>query len=99
MQILELAPLLEKVEMLNGIAGTEDVYAFVHANVVAAKTPTMGQGVCEKVITMCHPRVWGDRQVPSFSKTWTDWDSYLSELRKVAATCGQRIYERYAQQG
>ena len=96
MQILELAPLLEKIEVLSGRAGAEDVYAFVHANVMAANTPTMGQSLCEKVITMCHPRAWGDRQVPSFGKTWNDWYSYLSELEEVAAACGQRIYERYA---
>jgi hypothetical protein len=99
MQILELAPLLEKVEVLRSIAGAEDVYDFVHANVMAAKTPTVGQSVCEKVITMCHPRAWGDRQVLSFGNTWTDWNSYLSELQEVAALCGQRIYERYAQHG
>jgi cytochrome c5 len=97
MQILELAPLLEKVEVLKGIAGAEDVYVFVHANVMAAITPAMGQSVCEEVITMCHPRAWGDRQVPNFGKTWADWGHYLSELQEVAASCGQRIYERYAQ--
>jgi hypothetical protein len=96
MQIPELAPLLEKVEVLKQAPGAEDVYAFVEASVMGAKTPAMGQSACEKVIMMCHPRAWGDRHVPAFSKTWTDWCSYLGDLRDMAASCGQQIHERYA---
>jgi hypothetical protein len=99
MWIPELLPLLEKVEVLQSNPATQDVYAFVRDVVAKAETPSMGQSACEKIITMCHPRAWGDMYVQDFGKTWTDWLNFLSELQEIANSCGQRIYERYADNG
>jgi len=93
MHIAELAPLLEKVHPLRTSASTRDIAIFVEDLVTRANTPSMGQSACDEVITMCHPKGWGDRQVEGFGAGWAAWHSYLDELSELAEQCGQAIYD------
>jgi hypothetical protein len=92
MRITELAPLLEKVYPLRASASTGDIAIFIEDLVMRANTPSMGQSACDEIITMCHPKGWGDRQVEGFGAGWAAWHRYLDELSELAEQCGQAIY-------
>lgn len=95
MYIPELQALLDKVEPLKSNPTTSEVYEYVSDAVAQAKTPSMAQSVCSQVITMCHPKAWGDMYVEGYGETWVGWMSFLSELAETANTCGQLIYENH----
>ena len=71
--IPQLTPLLEKIDALKGIPDVQDVYALVHQLVISANTPAMAQSACSRIITMTHPKAWGD-QVVSSTPSVQDWD-------------------------
>lgn len=93
MHIIELEPLLEKVIVLRGNPSTRDVAAFVEDLVGRANTPAMAQSACDRVISMCNPKAWGDRLVEGFGDDFLAWQSFLGELGDLAAQCGQAIYD------
>jgi hypothetical protein len=93
MRVPELAPLLEKVRALHTSASTRDIATFVEKLVTRANTPSMGQSACDEIITMCHPKGWGDRQVEGLGGDWAAWGNYLEELSELAELCGQAIYD------
>ena len=93
MRIAELAPLLDKVHLLRASASTRDIAKFVEDLAMRANTPSMGQSACDEIITMCHPKAWGDRQVEGFGAGWAAWHRYLDELSELAEQCGQAIYD------
>ena len=93
MRIPELAPLLEKVRQLKANASTQDIAVVVSDLVDRANTPSMAQSVCDEIITMCHPKGWGDRQVEDFGNDCAAWQGYLDELSEIAEQCGQAIYD------
>lgn len=93
MHIPELVPLLEKVHVLHASASTRDIATFVEGLVERSNTPSMGQSACDEVITMCHPKGWGDREVEGFGADWAAWHRYLDELSELAERCGQAIYD------
>lgn len=70
MHIPELAPLLGKIHPLRENAATREIAIFVEGLVERANTPSMGQSVCDEIITMCHPKGWGDRHVRGFGSDW-----------------------------
>ena len=93
MHITELEPLLRKVIVLRGNPSTRDVAAFVEDLVERANTPAMAQSACDRVISMCNPKAWGDRLVEGFGDDFLAWQSFLGELSDLAAQCGQAIYD------
>jgi hypothetical protein len=60
----------------------------------AIQIPSMAQSACEKIMTMTHPKAWGDRDA-NFGASYLDWFKYLDELKSVANDCGHAIFERY----
>lgn len=94
MLLPELKPLLDKVECLQNHADAHDVYADIASRIEKASTPTMGQSVCEHIISMCSPKAWGDRFVSDWG--YEKWDVFLSQLSDIAENCGQAIYEKFA---
>ena len=90
MEYKELEPLLDKVVELQSNEGASDIYDFVFHKIEIAKTPSMAQSACEHVITMCHPRAWGDRYVDGYDDL-SGWCNYLTELRDIAQTCWNEI--------
>lgn len=95
MKIAELQPLLDKVSCLAASESARDIYEWVRESANAANTPSMAQTVCSQVITMCHPKAWGDRYVTLFGSDLLAWDNFLGELADVANNCGQEIFENY----
>ena len=92
MRIPELASLLDKVSVLRAAPDAQDIYSMVRDAIMAARTPSMAQSVCEKAIIMCNPKAWGDRYVNSMM---VEWMVFIAELATVANECGQSIYEVY----
>ena len=74
-------------------SSTVEIYECIRNQILHANTPSMGQNVCAYVISMCHPKAWGDKYVEGFGESWADWLSYLSELADVASQCRRRIYK------
>lgn len=95
MKIEELAPLLEKIAPLAHSEETNDIYKSVYDAIAAANTPSMAQSVCSHVITMYHPKAWGDQYFTIFGPGMLSWNTYLGELSEVANECGQKIHENY----
>jgi hypothetical protein len=93
MRIQELQLLLDKAELMRDNTATAEIYEGIRDQILRANTPDMGQTVCLHVITMCHPKAWGDMYVEGSGESWTIWLSYLDELAEVANQCGQCIYE------
>lgn len=93
MHITELQPLLKKVIVLRENPSTRDVAAFVEDLIERASTPAMAQIACDRVISMCNPKAWGDRHVEGFGDDFLAWQSFLGELSDLAAHCGQDIYD------
>ena len=89
----ELQPLVRKVAPLKDIEGAEDIYDFIVERSASATTPSMAQSVCSSVISMCHPKAWGDRCVRGMDLM--AWIGYLSDLSEVANECRQRVYENH----
>ena len=92
LQIHELQPLLAKVEQLRSYPATHSVLASVEELVTSASTPSMAQLACERIVSMCNPKAWGDIGSTGFGSKWTDWQDFLGELSVVAARCRQQIY-------
>lgn len=92
MSFPELEPLIQKVETLKDVPEVHDVYTSVHELVRSAQTPAMAQSACSKIITMSHPKAWGDRVVGA-GAAFQDWTRFLHELAEVADACGQRVFE------
>lgn len=88
----ELTPLVEKVSVLKDRKRAEDIFAYVMNGCEGVDSPSMAQSVCEHVISMCHPRAWGDRDVEGFYGL-TEWTVYLAELGQVAKECWNNISE------
>jgi len=95
----ELTPLIEKVSILASCEESEDIYDWVQKAACTAKTPSMAQSVCSEVITMCHPKAWGDRNVTLFGSDNLAWVEYLGELSDIANKCGQQIFDNYGKNG
>jgi hypothetical protein len=93
MHITELEPLLMKVIVLRGNPFTRDVAAYVEELVARANTPAMAQSACDRVISMCTPKAWGDRFVEGFGDDFLAWQAFLGELSDLAAQCGQAIFD------
>jgi hypothetical protein len=91
MTIPQLKPLLELVTGIEAYPDASDIAAEIKQLIVRAATPSMAQNVCEHIITMCHPKAWGDRYVSGMSTN--DWFRFLSNLSDLAAKCGQGIYD------
>lgn len=91
MKIPQLEPLLAKVQQLDGRPDVHDIADFVRSRVESAATPSMGQSVCSRVVELCHPKAWGDREVEGVGGV--DWVCWLSGLSDAAERCGQAIYE------
>lgn len=91
MYIKELQALFNKVGALKDNQTTVEVCIFVSDAVAGANAPSMAQRVCSQVITMCHPRAWGDMYVEGFDET--GWMNYLGEISETANTCVQLVYE------
>jgi hypothetical protein len=94
MRIPELLPLVEKATEIRNDAKVHDIYEFILIQVEQAQTPSMAQSACEKILTMTHPKAWGDRDA-DFGTSYLDWFKYLDELKSVANDCGRAIFERY----
>ncbi|WP_133060657.1 hypothetical protein [Parendozoicomonas haliclonae] len=90
MQFKELAPLVEKIECLKNTSDGSDIYLAITRKVESAKTPSMAQSVCEYIISMCHPRAWGDRDVSIFNDL-SEWCKFLAELSNLATSCWNNI--------
>ena len=95
MKNAELQPLLEKSSCLEDSESARDIYEWIRDAANAANTPSMAQRVCSEVITMCHPKAWGDRYVTLFGSDLLAWDNYLGELADVATNCGHKIFENH----
>ena len=91
MKIPQLQPLLELAATLEQYPDASDITAKIRRVVGRAATPSMAQSVCEHIITMCHPKGWGDRNVSGMSTN--DWFRFLSDLSNLATQCGQAIYD------
>lgn len=50
--------------------------------------------VCKEIVTMCHPRAWGDRFVTGMDHA--DWIRLLQGLKAAAETALNRIEQRQA---
>ncbi|WP_171092348.1 hypothetical protein [Usitatibacter rugosus] len=98
MRFPELEPLLVKVAPLERSADASDIWESVSRAVSTATTPAMAQSACDKVITMCHPKAWGDRYVTGFDSIG-GWNAFLGELSDIATVCGQRIFENHGKVG
>lgn len=92
LKVEALTPLLAKVAVLNQRKRAEDIYAAVTQGCERADSSSMAQSLCEHVISMCHPRAWGDRDVAGFDSL-TEWPQYLAELSHVAQTCWNQLSE------
>lgn len=92
MALTGLAPLLRKVEPLKDVAAARDIYEEIAREAAEASNGFMGRRLCRRVITMCHPKAWGDRFVPGYDAK--AWNAYLGELADVAAECGVTLDER-----
>ncbi len=92
MKYRELEPLIFKVNDLKNNDDALDIYEFVLQKVNVSNSPSMAQSACEHVISMCHPRAWGDRYVAGYNGI-TDWCKYLSELSIIAQECWNKISE------
>ena len=93
MTIPQLKPLLELVSRIEAYPDASDIASKIKQIVDRAATPSMAQSVCEQIITMCHPKAWGDRYVSGISSN--DWFRFLSDLSDLAARCGQDIYDAH----
>lgn len=93
MTILQLAPLLKLAESLEAYSDASDIAAEIRRLVGQAATPSSAQNVCEHIITMCHPKAWGDREVDGMSTN--DWFRFLCTLSDLSAQCGQDIYDAH----
>ena len=91
MTIPQLEPLVGLVTGIEAYPDACDIAAEIKQIAGRAATPSMAQNVCEHIITMCHPKAWGDRYVSGMSTT--DWFRFLSDLSDLAAKCGQDIYD------
>src|SRR5688500_10966611 len=91
MKVPQLEPLVEAAAELAGRADVDDIVEFIRTGAEAAGSPAMAQSLCERVIDLCHPRAWGDRNVVGF--TLTEWDSLLGRLAHTASACGQAIFD------
>lgn len=94
MKIVELQPLLDKIDVLKDHSETKDIFERVSERINNASTPSMGQSVCSYVVSMTHPKAWGDMYVSNFGSEWSDWFKYLGELSDIASQCGQAIFDR-----
>ena len=93
-RIPELQPLVEKATLIQNDSKVRDIYEYILDQVEKAKTSSMAQSACERIVTMTHPKVWGDRDA-EFGTSCLDWFKYLDELNSVANECGRAIFERY----
>lgn len=84
-----LAPILEKVEPLHGTADFDHVYVVVSKWVLAATTPSEARIACQRIATMCHSRVWGDRA--SSSVEMPSWIAFLDELKALCLQAANRL--------
>ena len=50
--------------------------------------------VCREIVSMCHPKAWGDRFVTGMDRA--DWILLLQELKAAAETALDRIEQRRA---
>lgn len=78
MTIPQLEPLLEILTGIEAYSDASDVAAEIKQLIGRAATPSMAQNVCEHIITMCHPKAWGDRYVSGMSTK--DWFRFLNNL-------------------
>lgn len=91
MTISQLDPLLALAAGIERLPGASEVASEIKRLVSRAASPSMAQNACEHIISMCHPKAWGDRYV--FAMTDNEWQEFLSRLSDTAAQCGQAIFD------
>lgn len=79
----ELEPLLRKAEALRAYPEARDIHERIAKEAGGATNEFMARQVCRMVITMCHPKAWGDRFVAGFDSN-LDWVAFLGELSDIA---------------
>ena len=93
LKVPELVPILEKAAQLSEYPNARFVYEAILEIVTRANSPSMGQSACERIITMCHPKGWGDQLVGSFGTHEFAWINFLGELSDIANKSGQQIFD------
>jgi hypothetical protein len=93
----QLEPLLKLVRSIEGYPDAADIAVEIKQIVGRAASPSMAQNACEHIISMCHPKAWGDRYVSGMR--FTDWLQFLSAISDLADKCQQGIYDANSQLG